>query len=107
TSGGRDPGPRGTGDEMSFREENSRQPVAQCVGEADVDLAQRYALRPVQSETLSLYRRVRRAVGLKLRELGLRRTPPPEPWLPSLNYIEYSNGAQPLVIWALGIERET
>ena len=92
---------------MSFREENPRQQFAQCVGEADVDLAQRYALRPVQSETLSLYRRVRRAVGLKLRELGLRRAPPPEPWLPALNFIEYSNGAQPLVIWALGMDRDT
>jgi hypothetical protein len=92
---------------MSFRKENPRQQVAQWVGEADVDLAQRYALRPVQSETLSLYRRVRRAVGLKLRELGLRRAPPPEPWLPSLNYIEYGNGAQPFVIWALGMDRDT
>jgi hypothetical protein len=92
---------------MSFSEENPRQQVAQGWGEADVDLTQRYALRPVQSETLSLYRRVRRAVGLKLRELGLRRAPPPEPWLPSLNYIEYSSGAQPLIIWALGIDRDT
>ena len=46
--------------------ENLRQQLTQWISEADVELAQRYALRPVQSETMSLYRRLRRAVGLTL-----------------------------------------
>ena len=87
--------------------ESLQQQLAQWVGEADVDLAQRYALRPVQSEKLSPYRRLRRAVGLILRELGLRRAPPLEPWLSGLNHVEYSDGATPLVIWALGMDRDT
>ena len=92
---------------LEGEEENLRQQLTQWVGEADVELARRYALRPVQSETMSLYRRLRRAVGLKLRELGLRRTLPPEPWLPGLNHVEYGDGARPLVIWGLGMDRDT
>jgi hypothetical protein len=93
---------------MSLEEEESlRQQLAQWVSEADIELARRYALRPVQSETMSLYRRLRRAVGRILRELGLRRTPPPEPWLQGLNHVEYSDGARPLVIWGLGMDCDT
>jgi hypothetical protein len=87
--------------------EGLRQQLALWISEADIDLAQRYALRPVQSEKLSPYRRLRRAVGRILRELGLRQAPPHEPWLPGLNHIEYSDGAGPLVIWALGMDRDT
>lgn len=94
---------------MSFREdrETLRRQVAQWAGEADADLAQRYALRLVQWETLSVYRRLRRTVGQRLRELGLRGAPPLEPWLPELNHVAYSDGARPLVIWALGLDRDT
>jgi hypothetical protein len=91
---------QGEGDSLQER-------LAQWIRDADIDLAQRYALRPVQSETLSLYRRLRRAVGLKLRELGLRRPLSPEPWLPGLNHVEYGDRARPLVIWALGMDRDT
>jgi hypothetical protein len=87
--------------------ESLRQQLAQLAREADVELAQRYALRPVQSERLSLYRRLRRSVGRILRELGLRRAPPPEPWLPGLNHVEYGNDAGPVVIWAFGMDRDT
>ena len=87
--------------------ESLRQQLAQLARDADIDLAQRYALRPVQSERLSLYRRLRRAVGRILRALGLRRAPPPEPWLPGLNHVEYGNDAGPVVIWAFGMDRDT
>jgi hypothetical protein len=94
---------------MSLQREKEclRQQLAQWVSEADIDLERRYALRPLQSETLSLYRQLRMAVGRKLRELGLRRAPPLEPWLPGLNHVEYGNDARPLVIWAFGMDRET
>lgn len=94
---------------MNLRSESEilRQQLAQWASEGDSHLAHRYALRPAQSEKISLYRRLRRAVGYKLRELGLRRAPPPEPWRPGLKHVEYSSGARPLVIWALGMDRDT
>jgi hypothetical protein len=88
-------------------EEGLPQQLAQWAREADVDLARRYALRPLPSKPPSLYRRLRRALGLKLRELGLRRAPPLEPWLPGLNHVAYSDSARPVVIWALGMDRDT
>jgi hypothetical protein len=74
---------------------------------AEIELAKRYALRFPPRERLSLYRRLRIAVGQTLRNLGLRRTPPPEPWLVGLKHVASSDSARPLVIWALGVERDT
>lgn len=84
-----------------------QQQLAQWASEADVGLTQRYALHLVRWETLSLYRRLRRTLGRALRDLGLRRAPPLEPWLTGLNHAEYSDGARPLVIWAIGMDRYT
>ena len=93
---------------MSLPEEGSLpQQLTQWASEADVDLARRYALRPLPSKPPSLYRRLRRALGLRLRELGLRRAPPLEPWLPGLNHVAYSASGRPVVIWALGTDRDT
>jgi hypothetical protein len=88
------------------RSETLRQQLSQWANEADVDLAQRYALQLVRWETLSLYRRLRRRLGSVLRGMGLRRAPPPEPWLTELNHAEYSVDARPLVIWALDLDRD-
>lgn len=74
---------------------------------AEIELVERYALRFPPRGQLSLYRRLRIAVGQTLRNLGLRRTPPPEPWLVRLKHVAGSDGARPLVIWALGVDRDT
>jgi hypothetical protein len=74
---------------------------------AEIELAERYALRFPPRGQLSLYRRLRIAVGQTLRNLGLRRTPPPEPWLAGLRHVAESDGARPLVIWAMGVDRDT
>jgi hypothetical protein len=86
--------------------ESLPQQLAKWADDADVDLTRRYALRPLPSKPPSLYRRLRRAVGLKLRELGLRRAPRLEPWLPALNHVAYSDSARPIVIWAFGMDRD-
>lgn len=71
------------------------------------DLTRRYALRIPPQERVSLYRRLRIAVGLILRRLGLRATRQLEPWLSGLNHVASSEDARPLVIWALDVDRET
>lgn len=86
--------------------ESLRKDFVRWGSEADLGLTKRYALRLIQSEKLSVYRRLRRSVGLILRQLGLRRSKPQEPWVPGLRHFEYSETAKPLVIWALGMERE-
>lgn len=75
--------------------------------EAEVELMERYALRFPPRERRSLYRRFRMALGRVLRELGLRRTPPPEPWLPGLRHLDRSDEGRPFLIWALGTDRDT
>jgi hypothetical protein len=94
---------------MSLRAEIAalRQDLERLSGEAEIDLAGRYALRFPPRGRMSVYRRLRMAVGRILRTLRLRRTPPPEPWLPGLRHVEHSDEARPLVIWALGIDRDT
>lgn len=84
-----------------------QQHLERLAGEADTDLAQRYALRPLAHGPLSLYRKLRVALGRKLRQWGLRRTRPPEPWLPGLRHFEHDERAEPLVIWAVGADRDT
>ena len=87
--------------------ESLRQQLVRLVAEVDTDLARRYALRPVRSEKLGLYRRFRRALGRVLRRLGLRRPPPLEPWLPELKHVELGENPRPFVIWALDTDRDT
>lgn len=82
------------------------QQLKKWADEADVDLARRYALRPLPSKPPSLYRRLRRALGLKLRELGLRQPAPLEPWLAELRHVTYGDGARTVAIWALGMDRD-
>ncbi len=84
-----------------------RRHLEELASAAETGLAERYALRPLPGERPSLYRRSRKALGRILRRLGLRRTQPLEPWLPGLKHVECSDEAKPLVIWALGTERET
>lgn len=85
-----------------------RRHVKTLAGEADLDLARRYELRRSHSREMLLpYRRLRKAAGRILRRLGLRRTPPPEPWLPALNRHANGDQATALVIWAVGTDRET
>lgn len=84
-----------------------RRHLAQMASESESDLIARYALRFPPPEKLSLYRRLRVAVGRKLRDLGLRSPPPLEPWLPSLKHRERDDPARPFVIWALGTDRDT
>lgn len=55
---------------------------------------------------LGLYRRVRIAVGDVLRGLGLRARPVPKPWRVGLRHAERTEEAGPLVLWALGAERD-
>jgi hypothetical protein len=82
-----------------------RERLRRLAAEVDVDLA-RYALRPLPSEVPSAYRRLRRAFGRQLRRWGLRPTPPLEPWFAGLNHYPHREDAKPLVIWALGCERD-
>lgn len=84
-----------------------RQRVEQWSREADTDLPRHYALRYPPLRSLGMYRRLRTLVGLLLRRLGLRRSPPLEPWLPALKHLECSEGTNPFVIWAVGTDRDT
>ena len=68
-------------------------------------LTARYALRFPPPEQLSLYRRVRLAVGRTLRDLGLRRSRPVEPWLPGLRH-QHGSDERPFIIWAIGADRD-
>jgi hypothetical protein len=84
-----------------------RQALRELAEEAEPELPERYSLRFPPRERMSLYRRFRVAVGRVLRDLGLRRTRPPEPWLPSLRHLDGSDGAKPFLIWALDADRDT
>lgn len=94
---------------MSLRAEviGLRKDLERLCGETEIELTRRYALRFPPRERLSLYRRLRMGVGRLLRRLGVRRTPPPEPWLTGLRHVDCSDEARPLVIWALGTDRDT
>ena len=94
---------------MSLRAETEdlRKHLLHLVARAEVGLTRRYALRPLPSEAPSLYRRLRMAVGRLLRQLGVRRAAPLEPWLPVLKHSACTEEARPFVIWALDTDRET
>jgi hypothetical protein len=78
----------------------------QLAEEFDADLGRRYALVFSAPEKPSLYRRLRRSAGRLLRWLGLKQTPPLEPWLTELSHINYGDTARPLLIWAMDIDRD-
>jgi hypothetical protein len=65
----------------------------------------RYRLRVEPPVPLSPYRRLRVGLGWLLRWLGVRNEPAP-PWLAALKSSSRSDDAQPLVIWAIGAERD-
>jgi hypothetical protein len=76
----------------------------ELAAEADASLESRYAVRFPPPEQVSIYIKVRRYVGRKLREWGLRRTPPPEPWLVTLRHVPGPDDARPVLVWALGTQ---
>lgn len=94
---------------MSLDEEVEalRRRLGELAGETEKDLARRYALKPLPWERPNLYQRFRKAIGRTLRRLGLRPTPPLEPWVPGLKHVAGSGEARAFVIWALGTDRET
>jgi hypothetical protein len=93
---------------MSLRAdiEALRAELEQLAGQADTGLGQRYALWHPPGQRRTLYRRFRKALGRLLRRIGLRPTTPLEPWLPGLKHIAASDGAKPLVIWAIGADQD-
>jgi hypothetical protein len=93
---------------MSLRVEIEalRSELANLAAEVDTGLTQRYALWHPPGQRRTLYRRFRKALGRLLRRLHLRPTQPLEPWEPGLNYVEHSNGARALLVWAQGTDPE-
>ena len=83
-----------------------REDLRRSFGRAEARLSRRYGRLPPVVRP-SPWRRFRRALGAILRRVGLRSASPPEPWEPRLKHVEGSNGATPLVIWAVGMDRET
>ncbi|HLT90057.1 MAG TPA: hypothetical protein VKZ85_03860 [Woeseiaceae bacterium] len=92
---------------LAAETEALRRRLGALADEADADLERRYALRPLPGERPGPYRRMRKRIGRLLRRLGLRATTPPEPWDPGLKHVPRSEAATPVVIWALGTDRET
>jgi hypothetical protein len=94
---------------MSFHEGSAdlQRQLARLASEFDLSLLRRYDLRrPFRHEALGMYRRLRIAIGRALRRVGLRRTPPPPPWVPALKHLDGADGAAAMVIWGLGLERD-
>jgi hypothetical protein len=94
---------------MSLRAETEslRRSLQQLAAEFETGLNERYALRFMPSEGLSLYRRLRAYAGRLLRWLGVMRPVPLEPWLAGISHVEGSDDARPFVIWAMDTDRDT
>lgn len=73
---------------------------------ADAHLIRTHELRVPPIGRLGLYRRTRMLVGKVLRWLGLRKSRPLEPWLPVLKHMSISGSARPVVLWAIGVDRD-
>lgn len=93
---------------MSLRAEIEalRSELSVLAAEADTNLANRYALWHPPGQRRTLYRRFRKALGRLLRRWKLRPIQPSEPWISGLKHVPQSDGARPLVIWALDTEPE-
>ena len=76
----------------------------------DTRLTRRYALQVWTPEKKSYHQIFRESIGRLLRGLGLLphppKPPPPNPWLTELKHVEYSAAAKPLLICAVGINRD-
>jgi len=95
---------------MSVQEETRRlrMHLRRLAREARKDrLPRRYALVYRPKQPVSMYRRARIKLGAVLRRLGLRRPMYAEAWLPVLAHAEHDEDAKPLLIWALGADRDT
>ena len=93
-----------------------RRQLNQMAEDFDASLSRKYHLEfwvPEPEPPPSLYRRIRGAAGRLLRWFGLLETrppppppPPPEPWLTELKSIDYGAAANPLLVWAPGVDRD-
>lgn|SRR5690554_3475933 len=94
---------------MSLEDETKRLRgrLERLAREADADPHAASYLRRFGRLRLSPYRRARVAIGDVLRGLGLRAKPPIPPWLPGLNHRPDTERAAPLLVWALGADRDT
>ena len=82
-----------------------RKQLKRSFGRAESRLARRYERLPLES--LTVFRRFRKAAGRLRRRLFRQPVPLPEPWLAGLKHSERGDEARPFVIWALGTDRET
>jgi hypothetical protein len=82
-----------------------RKELARSFGRAERKLVRRYGRLPL--EPLTAFRRFRKLVGRWRRRLFRQPLPVPKPWLPGLKHAQCDDAATPLVIWALGHDRET
>ena len=92
---------------MSLSSETAhlRKELTRSFGRAEPRLAKRYERLPLES--LTPFQRFRKAAGRLRRRLFRHPLPLAEPWLPALKHFESGEVARPLVIWALGTDRET
>lgn len=86
--------------------ESLRLRLERLAREGESDIAAAYPRRFPPAAPPGLYRRLRMALGRLLRRLGLRRDPPPRPWLPGLKHFEGAGDGKALLIWALDTDRE-
>lgn len=85
-----------------------RQRLIQLGEEFETSLSERYALLFPPAEP-NRYQRLRASAVRVLRRLRL--IPPPRPrlepsWLTELEHVDYGKAAKPLLIWAMGIDRD-
>ena len=95
---------------MNRRAETSslRQSLNQMAEEFDTGLSQRYALL-FPPAAPSFFQRLRAKPVRLLRRLGLIPPPQPrplQPWLTELEHVDYGKAAKPLLIWAIGVDRD-
>jgi hypothetical protein len=86
--------------------ERLRREHQRLASHADTGLVRRYVLWHPPSQRQTLYRRIRKAVGRVLRRIGLRPAQPQEPWLPGLQQAGTGEGANAVLLWAIGVNRE-
>lgn len=94
---------------MSLAQETAalRERLATLADASEAELTARYAL-PQPPPPKGLYFAMRRLAGRALRWLGLYRSPyRDQPWEPGLKHAEGSDDARPILIWAVGEERDT